>query len=714
MDDEPMWAIDHVVAPTPGSAITIPETANKFAIEASGIFLYKTPNQAYRLLEDKVLLKLDWAKNQKTKSSLKKSVAFADEADLDASTNLMPYSLYMKLSLETLKPTKMSIRLADRSFQYAVGIAKNMLVEVDKFIFPADFVILEMEEDIKKQLNLGVGTERMIFNIDYVMKHSYSKDDTCFSIDVIDEIIEEDFDALLDEGSKILYSIEGNLLEEKIFTEFDEFIAMTADEDSKSESDTKEPPFEKITINTNYKIKTSLEEPHTDLELKPLPDNLEYVFLEEPSFLPVIISSQLSAQNKNKLVSVPKNIKKPLLGKRQIFVVSPIHCVSKKGGITVVTNKNDELVPTRTITGWRVCIDYRKLNEATSKYHFPLQFMDQMLERLTGNNVAKMLILSLIGKNVTSWSNKEIVLGHKVSEVGIEVDKAKINVISKLSPPTNIKGSNAPVSHHETEQALSNDDLILELESEPVLVPNTILQPEATRKSTRVPVQPSWLKDYVTPHHPNVNQVSLTSLQNQFHAFICALVAQTTPTYFKEAVKDADWCKAIDDELRALEENDTWEVTSLPKDKKAIALYMQMPQGYVGKGESVQNTTSFALVCKLKKSLYGLKQAPGQWFAKLSSALFSFGFVQSKADYCLLTKSDKSSLNAILVYDLGIKDLGPFDLKCDNKATLYIAANPVVHARTKHIEIDCHYVRDQVKKGEVLSSHVSTKSQLVS
>ncbi|GJX18740.1 reverse transcriptase domain-containing protein [Tanacetum coccineum] len=426
------------------------------------------------------------------------------------------------------------------------------------------------------------------------MKHSYSNDDTCFSIDVIDEILEEDFDALLDEGSKILHSIEGTLLEEEIFAEFDEFMAMTADENSDSESDTEEPPFEKITINTDYKIKTSLEEPPTDLELKPLPDNLEYVFLEEPSFLPVIISSQLSKEKKNKLVSVLKkhkeafawkttdipgicpsfckhkiqllDDKKPVVQKQRrlnpnmqevvkkeimklldtgiIYPiadspwVSPIHCVPKKGGITVVTNENDELVPTRTITGWRVCIDYRKLNEATVKDHFPLPFMDQMLERLAGNkyfcfldgfsgyfqipidpndqekttftcpfgtyayrrmpfglcnapatfqrcmlaifhdmieesvevfmddfsvfgnsfdtclnNLDKMLQRCKDAHLVLNWEKchfmvKEgIVLGHKVSSAGLEVDKAKINVISKLPPPTNIKGVRSFLGH---------------------------------------------------------------------------------------------------------------------------------------------------------------------------------------------------------------------------------------------------------------------------
>ncbi|GJV76663.1 hypothetical protein Tco_1508247 [Tanacetum coccineum] len=125
----------------------------------------------------------------------------------------------------------MSVRLADRSFQYPVGIAENMLVEVGKFTFSANFIILEMEEDSKVLSN---------------------------HINVIYEILEEDFNALLGKGSKILYSIEGTLLEEKIFAKFDEFMAMTADENYDSESDTEEPPFEKITINTDYKIKTSL------------------------------------------------------------------------------------------------------------------------------------------------------------------------------------------------------------------------------------------------------------------------------------------------------------------------------------------------------------------------------------------------------------------------------------------------------------------------
>ncbi|GJR16833.1 reverse transcriptase domain-containing protein [Tanacetum coccineum] len=192
--------------------------SNKHKIEQiSAAFL---SNESSVMIQNKVPSKLGDPGSFLIPYNFNKTFSCNALADLGASINLMPYSLYAKLSLKTLKLTKMSVRLADRSFQYPVEIVENMLVEVGKFTFLTDFVILEMEEDIKvplilgrpflhtadavirvkqNQLNLGVGTERMIFNIDSAMKHSYSNDDTCFSIDVIDEILEEDFDALLDE-----------------------------------------------------------------------------------------------------------------------------------------------------------------------------------------------------------------------------------------------------------------------------------------------------------------------------------------------------------------------------------------------------------------------------------------------------------------------------------------------------------------------------------
>ncbi|GJU55866.1 hypothetical protein Tco_1229580 [Tanacetum coccineum] len=186
----------------------------------------------------------------------------------------------------------MSVRLADRSFQYPVRIAENMLVEVGKFTFPVDFVIFKMKEDSKfPSPHIGrAATKEAKSSIP--SKEPFSK--------------------------------------KKSLPEYDEFMAMTTDENSKSESDTEEPPFEKITINTNYKIKTSLEEPPTDLELKPLPDNLEYVFLEEPSFLPVIISSKLFAQNKSKRVSVLKKNKEAFAWKTAYIPgICPSFCKHK-------------------------------------------------------------------------------------------------------------------------------------------------------------------------------------------------------------------------------------------------------------------------------------------------------------------------------------------------------------------------------------------------
>ncbi|GJS65467.1 hypothetical protein Tco_0680031 [Tanacetum coccineum] len=91
------------------------------------------------------------------------------------------------------------------------------------------------------------------------MKHSYSNDDICFSIDVIDEILEEDFDDLLDEGSKILYYIEGTPLEDKIFPEFDEFIAMNIEENTEPKISEEEITFKKSHSIQNIKSRNLLK-----------------------------------------------------------------------------------------------------------------------------------------------------------------------------------------------------------------------------------------------------------------------------------------------------------------------------------------------------------------------------------------------------------------------------------------------------------------------
>nr|GFB55273.1 reverse transcriptase domain-containing protein [Tanacetum cinerariifolium] len=132
-------------------------------------------------------------------------------------------------------------------------------------------------------------------------------------------------------------------------------------------------------------IKSSVDEP-PEVELKDLPLHLEYAILEGDNKLPVIIAKELGDKEKAALIKVKKLLDAGLI--YPIFDspwVSPVHCVPKKGGFTVVKNEENELIPTRLVTSWRVCIDYRKLNEATRKDQFPLLFMDQILERLARN-----------------------------------------------------------------------------------------------------------------------------------------------------------------------------------------------------------------------------------------------------------------------------------------------------------------------------------------
>ncbi|GJT53685.1 DNA-directed DNA polymerase [Tanacetum coccineum] len=132
-------------------------------------------------------------------------------ADLGASISLMPYTMYEKLGLGEPKPTRMSLELADRSIQYPRGIAEDVLIKIDKFVLPVDFVILDMREDSRiliilgrpflataraminvfnKKITLKVRSEEVIFDVDQLMKKPSTEDDECYGFDDLDAVIQ--------------------------------------------------------------------------------------------------------------------------------------------------------------------------------------------------------------------------------------------------------------------------------------------------------------------------------------------------------------------------------------------------------------------------------------------------------------------------------------------------------------------------------------------
>ncbi|GJZ76509.1 reverse transcriptase domain-containing protein [Tanacetum coccineum] len=416
-------------------------------------------------------------------------------ADLGASINLMPLSIWKKLSLPELTPTRMTLELADQSITRPKGLAEDVFVKVGKFHFPTDFVVVDFEADPRvpiilgrsflrtghalidvygEEITLRVNDEAVTFNLDQTTRYSSTYDDMSVNrIDVIDVASEEYaqevlgfsnnssggnptmtfepiiFDSFLsftsfEESDFILEEIEAFLKDDSISPEIDHAVCDPEGDICLIEKLLNNDPFQLPPMNLKQvevtKAKSSIEEP-PELELKDLPSHLEYAYLEGIDKLPVIIAKGLKDDEKEALLKVLKSHKRAIAWKitdikgidprfctHKILMeedykptvqsqrrvnpkihevikkeviklldagmiypisdspwVSPVHCVPKKGGITVVANEDNELIPTRLVTGWRVCIDYRKLNEATRKDHFPLPFMDQMLERLAGN-----------------------------------------------------------------------------------------------------------------------------------------------------------------------------------------------------------------------------------------------------------------------------------------------------------------------------------------
>ncbi|GKC15055.1 reverse transcriptase domain-containing protein, partial [Tanacetum coccineum] len=297
------------------------------------------------------------------------------------------------------------------------------------------------------ELTLRVGNKAVTFNLDQTSRYSSNYDDNSVNrIDIIDVACEEYSQEVLGffvsgnptPSMKPIVSTSSPILtpfgNSDFIEETDAFLAIEDEpispeiDDSYYDSegdillleeflndDPSSPPLppQELKVVEPKNEKSSIDEP-PEVELKDLPPHLEYAFLEGTDKLPVIIAKDLKDEEKVALIKIlieddfkpavqhqrrvnPKIyevIKKEvikLLDAGLIYPisdspwVSPVHCVPKKGGFTVVENEENKLIPTRLVTGWRVCIDYRKLNDTTRKDHFLLQFMDQMLQRLAGN-----------------------------------------------------------------------------------------------------------------------------------------------------------------------------------------------------------------------------------------------------------------------------------------------------------------------------------------
>ncbi|XP_035844616.1 uncharacterized protein LOC118491185 [Helianthus annuus] len=378
-------------------------------------------------------------------------------ADLGASINLMPYSMYERLGLGELSPTRMSLSLADRSVKYPRGIIENLLVKVDKFIFPVDFVVLDMEADEKVPIILGcpfLCTAKAIIDVfdgkitlqvesflscvdhwfDYISGADLVESRIDEVVEKVEEVVSESEE--VEENEWVPEVLELSEVKSELESEGSEFPIIIS---SKLEEGEKGRLLEVLRVNREA-ISWRLS------VIKGIsPAYCTHQILMEDDYKPVVQPQRRLNPNMQEVVK--KEVLK-LLDAGVIYPisdspwVSPTQVVPKKGGMTVIINEKNELIPSRTVTGWRVCIDYRKLNDATRKDHFPLPFIHQMmLKRCIETN----LLLNL--EKCHFMVTEGIVLGHKVSREGIEVDRAKIDTISRLPPPTSVKSVRSFLGH---------------------------------------------------------------------------------------------------------------------------------------------------------------------------------------------------------------------------------------------------------------------------
>nr|GEV46640.1 reverse transcriptase domain-containing protein [Tanacetum cinerariifolium] len=325
--------------------------------------------------------------------------------DLGASINLMPLSVWNKLSIPDLSPTCMTLDLIDLLISRLVGVAEDLY---RSFLKTRRALINVFVGELTRR----AGKESITFNLDQTSIYSADYNDlTTNRIDIIDMACEEYsqevlgfsdvitsgnftpyYDLIVSTTSSTLTPLRNSdfLLKEcKLLAVASLFFwqwqqsslavgTYTASENSNLATESLILNFEPVVA----PIIKPVAAPGID------PEFCTHKILMEDEFEPAV---QHQRRVNPKIHDVIKNDVLKLLDAGLIYPISDspwvslVQCVPKKGSFTVVENEENELIPTRLVTGWRVCIDYRKLNEATCKDHFPLPFMDQMLKRLARN-----------------------------------------------------------------------------------------------------------------------------------------------------------------------------------------------------------------------------------------------------------------------------------------------------------------------------------------
>nr|GEW21422.1 DNA-directed DNA polymerase [Tanacetum cinerariifolium] len=429
--------------------------------------------------------------------------------DSGASINLVPLSIWKKLSLPELTHTQMTLELADRSITCPKGVAEDVFVKVGKFHFPTDFVVVDFEADPRVPLILG----RSFLRTGHALIDAYGEEIT---LRVNDESYnpKSSNPTLVSDPS----ISESDFSKVSIVKSSSPALTPFGEKKLLNEDPFKLPPMD-LKLAEESKAKSSVEEP-PELELKELPSHLEYAFLEDSNKLPShkrAIAWKISdikgidprfcthkilmeedykpaVQSQRRVnLKIHDVIKKEvikLLDAGMIYPisdspwVSPIHCVPKKGGMTVVANENNQLILMRLVTGWRekttfTCpygtFAYRRMpfglcNAPGMFQRCMMSIFYDMIEKTIEvfmddfsvfgdsfssclTNLDKMLKRCEETNLVLNWEKchfmcrEGIVLGHKISKSGIEVDRAKVDVIAKLPYSTTVKDVRSFLGH---------------------------------------------------------------------------------------------------------------------------------------------------------------------------------------------------------------------------------------------------------------------------